>query len=202
MVDSLFDIVFKNAIEKYHARFPNVNIELTVDGVANLQQLLKKNQIDIACFIDDTVIKSNLNCLYSLPCKIVIVSNPYNKIAIKEKVDIKDMANEEFILMEESASYSIRFQNWIASKKIEPKVFLKLQNADMAKRLVQTGSYLSVLPLYTVSPSAAEGSIKIIDIPEFHLIQQIQIVVYKPKVITPQIEGFAHEVSHILEFLL
>ena len=200
MVESLFNIIFKNTIEKYHARFPNVKVELNVDGAASIQELVKKNQIDIACLIDSTMAKSNLNLIYSFPFKIVVVSNPHSHTALSK--NINDISNEEFILMEESASYSVSFQNWAASKNIEPKIFLKLQNADMAKNLVETGNYLSVLPLYTVSRSVANGSLKIIDIPEFNLIQYIQIATYKPKVITPQIRGFAEEIKNSLELVL
>ena len=203
MVESLFNIVFKETIEKYHQRFPNVKVELTMDEAASLQESLKNGKIDIACIIDSPVIKSKLNCLYTKPCQIVIVSNTKKNLELlNKKIGVNDIANKEFILMEESASYSLSFQNWMASYNIEPKVFLKLQSTDMARKLVETGDFLSVLPLYTVNKYISEGSIRIIEIPEFDFTQYIQIVINKPKVITPQMNGFTEEIEEILKSIL
>ena len=72
----------------------------------------------------------------------------------------------------------------------------------MARKLVSTGSYISVLPIYTVKKSIEDGDIKILNIPEFSLKQQVQIVVYKNKILTPQMNGFIEESKYILDSIL
>ena len=48
MTYSIFEILFKNTIEKYHSRFPNVNLELRLHDATLLLEALIKRQLDIA----------------------------------------------------------------------------------------------------------------------------------------------------------
>ncbi|MGM9534059.1 MAG: LysR family transcriptional regulator [Intestinibacter sp.] len=202
IVESLFETTFKETIEKYHMRFPKVNIDLTVDGTSELQEALKKGKIDVACLIDEPLIKSEWNCLYSHPAKILIVSNSNEPLAMKEEVSIYDISDKDFILMEDTAPYILRFQHCAASYDIEVNPFLKLQSTSMARELVKTGPYLAVLPIYTVSEYIDKGELSIVNIPEFNVVQQVQVVIYKNKVLTPQISGFVEEMKDVLESIL
>jgi len=202
MTYSIFEILFKNTIEKYHSRFPNVNVELRLDDATLLLEALKNGQLDIACLIYNQAEKSNWNCLYSQPCQISLISNKYKGLGLKENISVSDIAKEEFILMEDRASYNILFHNWLSYNNIEPKVFLKLQSTEMARKLVETGNYLSVLPFYTVSQHINNGNIKILELPDFNLTQYVQVITYKSKVLTPQISGFSEEIKPFLDFFL
>ena len=51
IVESLFEVVMEKTISNYHKRFPNVRIELTVDGTANLKEMLQQGILDFACLI-------------------------------------------------------------------------------------------------------------------------------------------------------
>lgn len=202
IVESLFEAIFEETIRRYHARFPKVKIELTVDGTSELQDALKNGKIDIAYLIDDALNKSYWNCLYSHSVEIAIVANSNNSITKKNQLSIKDISNQEFILVEESAPYNSSFQHCAALNNIEIDLFLQLQSTKMARKLVSSGSYISVLPIYTVKKSIEDGDIKILNIPEFSLKQQVQIVVYKNKILTPQMNGFIEESKYILDSIL
>lgn len=202
IVESLFETTFKETIEKYHVRFPKVNIDITVDGTSELQEALKKGKIDVACLIDEPLIKSEWNCLYSHPSEIVIISNSNEPLAMKEELSICDISNKDFILMEDTASYILQFQHCLALHNVEVNTFLKLQSTFMAREFVKTGPYLSVLPVYTVSEYIDKGELNVMNIPEFNIVQHVQIVIYKNKVLTPQISGFVEEMKSVLESIM
>ncbi|MDD3141213.1 MAG: LysR substrate-binding domain-containing protein, partial [Lachnospiraceae bacterium] len=81
---------------------------------------------------------------------------------------------------------------------IEFHPFLKLQSADMARRMVEKDTFLSVLPLYAVQTSVEHKGIHILNIPESNQVQSVQMVLHTNKVMTPQIEGFMEELQDIL----
>ncbi len=199
IVESIFEIIFKEIIEKYHMRFPKVKIEITVDGTSELQEALKKGKIDIACLIGEPLIKSEWNCLYSNTAKILIVCNSNEVLSRKKEVSIHDISGRDFILMEDTAPYILRFKHCLALYDIDINTFLKLQSASMARDLVKVGPYLSILPAYTVSEYIDKGELSVVNIPEFDIVQQVQVVTYKNKVMTPQISGFAEEMKYVLE---
>jgi DNA-binding transcriptional LysR family regulator len=196
IVESLFEVFFEAAIQRYHHRFPHVKVELTVDAASTLQELLKKNQIDFACLIDDPLLLTEWNCWYSLQVSIVIASNPTNALTLKKQVDFDDLKNQEFILMEESATYSINFIRSMAARGIEVNPFLILQNARIARRLVENGDYITVLPIYSVKEAIEKGSVTLLKNLDYEQHQNVQFILHRNKVLTPLIEGFLEELRN------
>ncbi|MDR7869395.1 MAG: LysR family transcriptional regulator [Tissierellaceae bacterium] len=199
IVESLFELVTEKTITNYHSRFPNVRIELTVDGTANLKEMLQQGTLDLACLIDDAPSKAEWNCWHVIDVPIVIIANSNYNISKKDNITLRDLKDEEFILMEQSARYTIYFKNKMTETDIKFHSVLKLQSASMACRLVENGHYLSVLPLYSVVKSAEQGKVRILNVEDFSHTQYVQTILHPNKVIIPQIEGFLEELYVVLE---
>ena len=129
----------------------------------------------------------------------MVVANPSHQLSDRSRVKIEDLSGQDFILMEELASYTVHFQRIMASHYIEYHSFLKLQSADMARSLVEKGSFLSVLPLYSVKDSVIQGKICILEIPELKQVQSVQLVFHINKVLTPQVQGFMEELRDVFQ---
>ncbi|USF31243.1 LysR family transcriptional regulator [Clostridium sp. MD294] len=198
MVESLFEIFFEEIFFHYHKRFPNVKLELTVDATATLQEELKKNQMDVAFLIDEVLPQTEWICWHSSQVQILVIANVNNPLCNCKELVLKDLSLQEFILMEDTAPYIKYFQNEMAKQNIEINSFIKMQNAGMARRLVEQGNFLAVLPEYTVKVSTHQKTIKILPVSDFIQSQFIQIILHKNKVITPQIKGLLEEIKKVL----
>ena len=120
-------------------------------------------------------------------------------LAGRETVEMEDLAGQDFILMEESAPYAVRFQDALAGRQIQCRPFLKLQSAATARNLVERERFLSVLPLYTVQDAVRAGRLSILRVPQWNQTQSVQLALHRNKVMTPQIHGFLQELRQILE---
>lgn len=129
----------------------------------------------------------------------MVVANPSHQLSDRSRVKIEDLSGQDFILMEELAPYTVHFQRIMASHYIEYHSFLKLQSADMARSLVEKGSFLSVLPLYSVKDSVIQGKICILEIPELKQVQSVQLVFHINKVLTPQVQVFMEELRDVFQ---
>ncbi len=198
-VESLFEMFFEATILRYRQRFPQVKIELTVDATRTLQELLRKNQLDLACLIDDPLPQTEWVCWHTWRIQIVVISNPANSLSKKNRVQLKELEAQEFVLMEESAPYSVRFLQDMAKQGTEIRSFLKMQNAGMARQLVEHGNYIAVLPYYTVKEAAARGRIRILQIAGFEHHQAVQLILHQNKAVTPQIRGFLEDMRAALD---
>ena len=196
VVDSLFGPLLEDVFLRYHARFPRVQLELTVDATAVLKDRLRQGLLDAACLIDDPLPPAEWAVWDRAEVPIVVAANPGHPLSRRKKAALKELSGQEMVLMEDSAPYSIHFQSMLANHQIEPNVFLKLQSADMALHLVEKGPFLSVLPLYTVFSSWQEGKVCVLRMSEWNLSQSIQIVLHRSKVTTPQIDGFLKELKN------
>ena len=202
IVESVFTVCFKELISRYNKRFPKVRIDVTVDGTFTLQKLLVKNEIDVACLIDNPLTNNKLANRYSRQVEIIMVINKNHPLANKENLSFSDLGDQHVVLMEDTAPYNVLFQQHLATldAKIEP--FLTLQSCEMARKLVEKENYISLLPTYSVKESLHNDKISVLSIDDYHIHQHVQVVISKQKFITPLIEGFIDIASDVLDDVL
>lgn len=202
MVESLAGICLEPILMQYNHRFPNVKINLVVDATAVLEELLKKNQIDVACVIDDPTPKAKWQCCYEKQVKIVIVASRSHYLASKPSIRLEELCREKFILMEDEAPYSRCFYNLIDTNGIEIKPFLTLQSPRMAMRFILCDNCVSLLPYYTAKEEFDSGEIVFLDVPECEQYQTVQIILHRNKLITSHINGFLNEAKSVFDRML
>ena len=187
---SLWALVNKNAkSEVVKAVYSRIN-EFEEKELGIIYKRLAANaytNADILKGIVEKSIKYNLRppILYAL-----INPNADENVFNEAYSKIEDLKGEEFILMEESASYSSSFENAMTEQQLPLNAFLKLQNAEKACSLVQKGQFLSVLPFYVVSEAVQNRNVVLLNIPDFSYEENVYLLMHHAKVPTPQIEGF------------
>ena len=194
MVESLFGCIMEEALLAYHQSYPRVKIEISVDATVTLKALLKKGLLDAACIIDDPHPGEEWQDWFSVETDIVIVAGADHPLAGKKRLGPQELKDQAFVLMENTAPYCIQFYR-LAAPYFAPQAFLKLQNADMACRLVSRSRYLSVLPRYAVSPYLERGELAVLPVPELEQYQAIRLVLHPGKVAAPQVAGFLDELK-------
>lgn len=137
MVESLFELLTEPVITTCHKHCPHVKTEITVDATETLKIQLQQGLLDFACIIGDLLPPDSWHCWYAEKVPIVIIANPHSSLGQQKSLPLAALENEEFILMEASAPYSIHFQSLAVGKKVQLHNFLKLQSANMALRLVE-----------------------------------------------------------------
>lgn len=202
MCESLFAKIREEAFLNFHRRFPRVKLEFVVDATANLRARIEKDSLDLACLIDDPLDDMSWQRLYAKETTAVIIAgsgHPLSKLQEQRPLEPADLSGCNCVFMEEDAPYMLQFNHIMAINHVRLEHFMKLQNADSACRMAESGSFVSLLPYYTVADSVASGTIKILDLPEVKIPQEIQIILHKDKIITPQVKGLAEELQKQLE---
>ena len=202
ITDSLFELLMKNILLKYHVRFPKINLELLVDTTVNLTQQLQQGSIDAACIIDDPVSSAEWHVWHRTEIPIVLVANPKHPLSQQSAVTLQDLSGSELIMMERDAPYSQRFESVLAQHHVEYSPFLRLPSANTARELILEEDFISLLPLYTVQSYVKTGRLCILNVPEWELCQSVQMILHRSKVVAPQIDGFLSELRTALTKVL
>lgn len=197
--ESLFETLFRDTILRYHAEYPNITVEVTVDATTELLKMLRSGQLDFVCLIDSYVVSPDFRYMDVKPCSIVIVANPKHPCAKKKDLKIQDLNEQEFILMENTAPYILNFEHLLFNYDIQIRAFLKIQSPEMALKLVAQQNYLSVLPDYSVKNAINRGEVAELSIPEFSQTQTIQFLIHKNRIPTPQLNGFLQTIKAIYD---
>lgn len=192
-VESLFECLFRDTMLNYHRQFPLVTVEVTVDATSELLKRLHSGQLDAVCLIDSDLVDPDIHYWSSIECSVVIVANSRHPLSQRRQLEIGDLEGREFVLMEDSAPYILEFNRWLQRRNIQINPFIKVQSPEGALKLLSDTDYLSILPDYSVKGAICSGRMKRLDIDGFSQRQNVQFLVHKNKVLTPQIEGFLQE---------
>lgn len=202
LTESLFETFFEQIIVEFHARYPQVCVEVIVDATSNLIELLQSSRLDIALIIEMPLYHENVAQHRSWLCSTCIVANAKHPLAMESVLSAKDIDGEEFILTENTSPYNAFFLQYVAKNSINVNCYVTLQSPRMIISLLKTGNYLSILPDYTVQSSIMAGDLAHINLPDYIGMQTISILTHKNTLITPQIEVFFEAAAKAIEKLL
>ena len=202
ITDSLSELFLEDAFLAYHQRFPKVRLEIALDTTSMLLERLRTGQLDAACIISNPLPRSEWLIREEMAVPIVIVANADHPIAEKKNITLEEITQQELVLMETLAPYSMEFERVLAQDHLDCEPVFRLESAAAACRLTERDALVSVLPLYTVSDSVRKGKLRVLDVPRWRHQQAIQLVLHRSKVITPQIEGILEELKKALGEIL
>ena len=202
MVESLFRTIFKELIINFEYKYPNIKVKVIVESTSSLKEMIAKNIIDAACLIDSDFNEERLRCAYSKNTDICLVVGKDHRLAGKNISNFKDVIDEKFILMEETAPYNVVLKSIMYQNNLEIIPFLTLQSCEMAIKLVAADEYISFLPRYTFKKYLEEGSVKEVHYDSLKVMQSVQILYSESKFITPQLNAFILEAEGVMDDML
>ena len=154
LTDSISELLLDDAFLAYHRRFPQVQLEISLDTTAMLLERLKKGELDAACVITDPLPTTEWTIWSERAVPAVAAANPSMPLCARETVSLAELSEQPLVLMETAAPYSLQFERALAEKRLACRPVFRLQSAQTALRVVQREPFVTVLPLYTVRAAA------------------------------------------------
>lgn len=189
-LDSLLTASFSEIVPLFHERYPRVLARLHADTISSLMDKLMKNELDLIYTLDSQLTDPQLVKLFEAEEDIVLVTNVENPLAARSHVQLSDLVESPFLLMNRANAYRELFDKEMVRHGLHVAPFLELESDVLALRLIRENpSFISVLPRYTVKRSIHERSLAILPVEDCTMRQWRQVVYHKNKVITPQIQG-------------
>ena len=172
--ESTFESFFEKTIVKFHEKYPHVSAEITVDATSRLLKQLDSSELDIVILIGVPQNYTNIKHHYIKKSDIYIVASTNHPLALKQEEILPcDLYDMEFILTENTSPYNIS--------------------------LLKRGSYLSVLPDFTITNAVNSGELVKLRVPDYSCNQAIQILTHKNTIISPPMNGFLRQIEMVIE---
>ena len=194
-IESIITTSFSEILPLFHQRCPHVTTTIYSGGTQELLEMLHHNELDLIYTLDDPGYDPQLVKLFEQPEEVVVMAGGQHPLSKSEHLVLKDIVDEDFILMPKTSNYRHLFDAELARQKLEVHPFLELDGTDMAIRLLENNPYLTVLPRYAAESQVQSGSIVILPVKDCHMEQYRQLVHHKDKVITPQICAIADVIA-------
>lgn len=142
-------------IPDFKIKYPNIKVNLTMDNSTNLENLLEKDELDAVVIIGPInnnslefreIYSSNIVIMTNKDSRINKEFNKSNDILSNKKLKMKELENENFVLVKNNVRYGRVTRNIFHQFNINPKNIFEVANLDYAINMVSIDMGLSFIP--------------------------------------------------------
>ena len=116
---------------------------------------------------------------------LVLVVSPEHPFANKTSVDIKDLADQNFIGFEPDIPTRKATDNIFKEENIEIDPVMEFDNVETVKRAVEINAGMAVVPQTTVLREEAQGTLKILKFKGKTYTRPLALIHRKGRILTP-----------------
>lgn len=165
-------------MEVFKDKYPNLRFNFHTNIAENILERMRLNELDFA-IIDGTSQTDEFNIELLFRDELIIIGPKDHRLADKKNVSIEELKKEKFILRHEKANTRLAFENYLSNHFDNINnfdVILEIDNTAMIKQLIIAGHGLSVMSKAICEINMQVGTLKQIDLRDFHLERGIYLV--------------------------
>ncbi|MBC7368731.1 MAG: LysR family transcriptional regulator [Undibacterium sp.] len=147
-------------ITRCRERHPNLQIDVREDFRIHLTRAAVEGEVDLAIValpIKD--IRLSIEPLLTEP--LLLVVGKQHPLALKQRVEAPDLAEENFVILGPSSSLASSIQRFCGDHHFEPRVGFRCAQVATVKALVGLGVGISILPQVARDPEDANSLVYI-----------------------------------------
>jgi len=174
-------------IAAFRAEQPNVRLEMTEAGDAELQEGVRNGSLDFAIvtapgfprYLDITPLGSE---------NLLLVTSAQHRLAGRKSVRLRELADETFVMASDTYNISAHIVEACRRAGFEPRVVCQGGSNDAARSLVRHGTGVAILPSIAVRGSHSEG-LAVIPL-EDNLTRELNLIRGKDRALTRAARAF------------
>jgi DNA-binding transcriptional LysR family regulator len=157
MPESLCVYYLTDVLKEYSSLYPDVGLKLQL-GIANdFRNLLRKNMMDLAFFLDKDIQDADLVGQLLWPENIVMVVSPNHGLAKQKQVKAKDLQGQTFVFTDSGSSYRTVLEQILVKADVQARTVLEIGQIQTIKQFVISNLGIAILPLVAVSEEIEAG---------------------------------------------
>ena len=164
-----------NILTYFRENHPKMNISILFNSPADLMEMLEHNKVDVVYMLGSQTFDANCQKEMEEKEPIVFVCSSDCRFAGQKGLEVNDILDQPFFLVEKEASYRRALDRYLESVEKTLVPFVEISDTEFILKMVEKNNGLSFLPRFAVEKSVAEGKMAIMDVdmPEISVYRQI-----------------------------
>ena len=179
--DSICDDMINTNYMDFHNRYPNISLKFSTADTLAMFDKLDHNEADIIITLDSHSYNKDYVIAKEQPLSMHFVASSNSKFAGKQKLKIKDIINEPFILTESGQGYRRVLNKELAKKSLEITPVLEIGRTDIITTIVSQSNMISYLPDFVTQDLVEEGELCYLDVRDMNIEIWKQLIYHKNK---------------------
>jgi DNA-binding transcriptional LysR family regulator len=122
--------------------------------------------------------------------EMVLVCPPQHRLAKLKSVEVKQLRNEIFVGFDTDLVIAKKIERFLKDQGVEPNVTVRFDNIEAAKRAVEAGSGIAILPLPTLEHELQLGMLSAVPLANGRFTRPLGIIHRKGRKFYPNTEAF------------
>lgn len=136
---------FPRVIGGFHERYPEITIQLFEDGAKKVESDVAAGLLDVGVVVLPTV-QEGLNSFPFVEEKLNLVVPLNHPLAMRQKADLAELAEEGFVLFREDFTLHDRIIAECAKAGFQPRIIYESSQWDLISEMVAVGLGITLLP--------------------------------------------------------
>lgn len=189
-------------LNMFRSRYPSIEIDIRFDACTDYRANLRKNVIDIVCFLDVPCNEPDLVSHILVEEPMAIIASPKHPLAKKDQITPQDINGQSLILTQNGCSYRRIFESILAQAGAKPSSTLGISSNEVIKKFVCDGWGIGFLPYIIVNQELADQQLVALPWvgPPFNI--KVQLIYHKEKWISPAMKAFIDSILETFEIQL
>jgi DNA-binding transcriptional LysR family regulator len=151
------------AIGKFRQKYPGVEVSLAITNTSSIVERIINHELDLG-MAGATVDLQGLASFQYVEDEIVVIASPKHPLSLLDRVSLRDLDGQEFILREEGSATRRTAEECLQQGGVTVKVNMELGSNEAVKRAVSAGLGLGIISGFAVEPDTLAGFLKVLDV--------------------------------------
>jgi DNA-binding transcriptional LysR family regulator len=186
------------AISAYHRQYPGVEIDLRMGNSGQIMRMILDREVDLG--IAGMVKKHpSLESAFVHREKLFFVCSPMNPLASRKKVTLSELGGLPFIWREKGTQTLALVKRWFQANAGGnfPYQTLSLANLEAAKRTVEEGYGMTIIPATAARREIEAGLLKRLNVEKFALNVDYGLFYPKGRLFSRAVEAFLETIRNL-----
>ncbi len=188
--DSVCEEMINTHYIDFHTKYPFISFKFTTGDSAVMLHMLEHNEADVILTLDHHFYNKDYVIAKEEQLPMHFVTNSRSRFAGAERLSIKDIINEPFILTEYGQGYRRVFDRELAKKSLEITPVLEIGRTDIITSLIAQSNMISFLPDFVTKPLIDAGELCYLNICDMNIDIWKQLIYHKNKWISKSLKAF------------
>ena len=149
--------VLPAVLERFHALYPGVQLIVRTGHSEEILELVLREQVQVGLVRD--LQHPDITAIPLYDDELVLVTPPRHPFAGRDEVGLAEIAKDDLVMFDRTSSYHELTSALFRGAGVLPRAQMELDNIESAKKMVQQGLGVALLPLIAVADEFAAGTL-------------------------------------------
>lgn len=193
ILSSLSELLSVALMRVIKAKYPNVNLKITVGYSGHLKEWLESGEIDVALIYGSTSSKF-LDMQSMVKEQLWLIGSAQSKLSSEQVIELKDISQYDLILPYAPHRLRTLIEQGFHKAKYELKISAEVNDLAVQKQLVKEGFGYTILPLVSIKTDLEKNAFCAARIHHPDFIREIVLALPNTRHISKLVHTIAQEV--------